>query len=719
MSLQIRVRNDLQAYPRGSGLDTQWVIKDPVSFSHFLFSREEVFLLNLFNGKRTIEQVRRIWQKEFQTLSLTETQLQTLAERFIRDKLVLVEGFGNGVRLHDEERQSKRAQLLMKLSSPLVVKLGGVDPRSILELLWIPGQILFNRFVVVITMFVSLIVFGYFIGHFEEIIARAPTMATFFSAKNLILMTGIIVVVKIVHELSHAVACRKFGGECFEIGVLLLAFFPTLYCDVSDSWTFPERWKRIMVSFAGVYVEILMASISAILWLLSDPGFANSIFFNIAVMCSFNTIFVNGNPLLRYDGYYIVSDLFEQPNLAENARQNLRRVASSFFFDLEEKNVTNLWLALFGFFSMLYRWFVVASIALGVYVLLKRFDFGLLSDAIVFLLLASVVFRMVKQASLDHRKIQRRINITRSLATTLLLVAILLSWCFFPVPSNVYCNFGVESTSSSIVYAPKNGKLSLDVSAYDIVEPGQLLGEVISPELDDQRQQTTKRLKHLEDRADRLVKRFDQEASVAAEVELIRNEIRKVQAQSDAQAREQENLILTSASQGMVRPLTINTDPNVLLPELQDPYGSLFDAQNKDCFVRRGQPLFVIEGREKKLVSYLGEKDVEFLAVGQKVVVGFNQQIDLKRHGIIEEIIEIDVDLNESETESSGMETYIDQVGNTQTLQTPYRVIISVEDFPVEIMVGSSGRARVSVPMRTMLEKTLFVLDRWWNEQNY
>ncbi len=700
-------------------IDSDWVIKDPVSFNHYLFSREEMFLLNLFDGHRTIEQVRRIWQKEFRTRSLTEAQLRALAERFVRDKLVLVDRFGEGTRLHQEERQSRRAQLVMKMASPLVIKLGGIDPRRALELLWLPGQILFNRFVVMINIVIALIVFAYFIGHFEEIAERAATMAGFFSAKNLLIMSIIIFVVKVVHELGHAVACRKFGGECFEIGVLLLAFFPTLYCDVTDSWTFPERWKRMMVSFAGIYVEIILATISAVLWLLTGPGLANSVFFNIAVMCSFNTLFINGNPLLRYDGYYIVSDLFEQPNLAQNAKLNLQRVAGRLFYDVPEKYLPNPWLALFGFFTMLYRWFVIFSIAGGVYVLLKGFGFGPLSDGAVLLLLAGVGFRMIKQWSFDRQKIKRRFNWARSLTTLLVIGVTCLAWFCLPLPSHVYCNFDVESTHSSIVYAPKNGKLKLDIPVYAMVDRGQTLGEVVSLELEDQRRQTINRLQHLKDRSKRLVKRFEQEPSVAAEVELLKNEIQKVEAQLAAQEDEKKSLVLTSAGNGMVRPLVMETNRSILLPESWNPPGSLFDIQNRGCYVRRGQPLFVVEGRDKRLVSYLGEKDVEFLAVGQVVVVGFKQLLNEKLTGTIEEIIEIDAVLNETETESSGMETFVDQIGKKQTLQTPYRVIISVRQFPDHILVGSSGRARVSVPKRTMMEKVLFVIDRWWKEQNY
>lgn len=718
--MQIRVRKDLQTFPRGAGPDAQWIVKDPVSFSHFLFSPEEIFLLNLFDGKRTLEQIRSLWQSEFQTTSLTRQQLEGIADRFVRDNLVVVDHFGTGRRLHEAEGSTKRGQLLMKLSSPLVIKIGGVDPGEILRILWLPGQILFGRLVVFANLLIACLVLVYFIGHFEVIVQRAANMTGFFAAKNLLVMTLIIVVVKIVHELGHAVACQKFGGECFEIGVLLLAFFPTLYCDVTDSWTFADRWKRIMVSFAGIYIEIILATISAVLWLLTGPGLANSIFFNIVVMCSVNTLFINGNPLLRYDGYYILSDLFEQPNLSQNARSSLRRAVSNLFFDQDTTIEQNNWLTLFGLLSMLYRWFVVLSICVGVLLVLKSLNFGILSECIVFLLLGTVGFRMLKQSKLERQPIKRRINLMRSFAVlTILCLAGVACFCL-PLPSNVYCNFAVESAKSSIVYSPKDGKLDLAVMPYDQIDAGQNLGRIINLGLEEQREQTVKRLKNLDERAKRLVRRFDQASAVASEVQLINTEIEKVQAQLEVLEDEQKSLTLSAANGGLLRPITMNANMAYDSADTRMQLsGTLFDAENRDCFVSRGQPLFILEGPEFRLVSYLGEKDVEFLAVGQHIVVAFNQSPAKKLVGTIEAIVETEVKLNEYETASSGMETFIDQSGETQTLQTPYRVIMKLEGFPSWIMVGSNGRARISVANRTLAQKVWFVLDRWWKEQNY
>ena len=140
-------------------------------------------------------------------------------------------------------------------------------------------------------------------------------ISSIFSLRNVGWLALSVVVAKTLHELGHALACRHFGGECHELGILLLVFLPCLYCNVSDAWMFDSRWRRVAVDVAGMYVELVLAAICTFLWWFSVPGWFNSVCFNLMIVCSLNTLLFNGNPLLRYDGYYLLSDLLEVPNL--------------------------------------------------------------------------------------------------------------------------------------------------------------------------------------------------------------------------------------------------------------------------------------------------------------------------------------------------------------------------------------------------------------------
>ena len=198
------------------------------------------------------------------------------------------------------------------------------------------------------------------LGNLDQLAHRIPTISQFLSTQSLISLVVLLSVIKILHEFGHAMACRRCGGECFEIGLILLAFIPTLYCNVTDAWTFPERWKRLLVSFGGIYIEIILATIALIIWMLTGSGFLNAMMFNVFLLCSVNTVLVNGNPLLRYDGYYLLSDLMEQPNLSQKSKEALHYHWVSWFWVPK----TTLSIFQIGFYTILSFHFCIVGLSL-------------------------------------------------------------------------------------------------------------------------------------------------------------------------------------------------------------------------------------------------------------------------------------------------------------------------------------------------------------------
>ena len=133
-------------------------------------------------------------------------------------------------------------------------------------------------------------------------------------------------IVKVLHEFGHGLSCKKFGGECHEIGFMLLVFTPCLYCNVSDSWMLPNKWKRVWIGAAGIYVEMILASIAAFVWYFTEQGTTiNDLCLNMMFLNVVSTVLVNGNPLLRFDGYYILMDALEIPNLRQKSTEVLKR----------------------------------------------------------------------------------------------------------------------------------------------------------------------------------------------------------------------------------------------------------------------------------------------------------------------------------------------------------------------------------------------------------
>ncbi|MEQ1862685.1 MAG: peptidase M50 [Chthoniobacteraceae bacterium] len=178
-----------------------------------------------------------------------------------------------------------------------------------------------------------------------------------------------LVLIKVLHEFGHAFACRKLGGEVHEMGVMFLYFSPVPYVDATSSWAFRERGPRIFVAAAGMLIELFVAALAVFVWANTAPGALHSVAYNMIFVASITTLVFNANPLMRYDGYYILSDWLELPNLSARSMEMLRYLAERSLFacrDLENPAATARegWtLALYGLTSWLYRLIVFAGIA--------------------------------------------------------------------------------------------------------------------------------------------------------------------------------------------------------------------------------------------------------------------------------------------------------------------------------------------------------------------
>lgn len=191
---------------------------------------------------------------------------------------------------------------------------------------------------------------------------------------NLTILAVVFIVLRAVHELGHAMACKAMGGRCTEIGLMLVALvLPLPYCDATSSWRFTETWRRVLVAAAGVLFESVIAAAAAILWANSQPGVTSSICYNIMIVSGVSTLLFNLNPLLRYDGYYILSDLLGIPNLAQRATEMLKYVVVRYAFSVQTTRpptvstpVEAAVVLAYAVLSLPYRVLIAASICLAV-----------------------------------------------------------------------------------------------------------------------------------------------------------------------------------------------------------------------------------------------------------------------------------------------------------------------------------------------------------------
>ncbi len=250
------------------------------------------------------------------------------------------------------------------------------------------------------------------------------------ATNNLFLLYLGTVVIKALHEFGHAYFCRRFGGEVHVMGVMLMIFTPMPYVDATSSWSFRERWKRVLVGAAGMIVELFFAAIAAFVWDETAPGIVHTLAYNIMFVASVSTVIFNINPLLRFDGYYILSDLLEIPNLSQRATTQLRHLSERHVFGVKNSQTQAGtrreagWLTFFGIASGIYRVIVFSGVLL---IVADRFlIIGIVMAAVCLISWAVVpVVRFAKYLSSNPRLDRvrpRAIGVTAGIAVFLIVL---------------------------------------------------------------------------------------------------------------------------------------------------------------------------------------------------------------------------------------------------------------------------------------------------------
>jgi putative peptide zinc metalloprotease protein len=345
-----------------------YILRDPLSGRHFRVTSEAHMILELLDGSRTFEQVYR----------LAEGRLaqQTPPEQEVLDLLLQLHGTDllRGMPLRDSRELAARAaaarhtRIMRNLKSLLAIRVPLINPDRFLDRTRGIGRALFSP----IGFAAWLLIVGWALfevgANWGELTGNVAERVL--ATDNLLLLTLAFVISKLVHEFGHGFAVKRWRGEVNEMGITLLVFMPVPYVEASSSATFHSKWQRIAVGAAGMYVELLLAAGAMFAWLHLEPGLLRTLAFNTMVVASVSTVVINANPLLRYDGYFILADLIEIPNLAPRSYRYLGDLVQRYLFGVRGRSPVvaadgeKSWLVVYAIASYLCRMFVIAMIAL-------------------------------------------------------------------------------------------------------------------------------------------------------------------------------------------------------------------------------------------------------------------------------------------------------------------------------------------------------------------
>jgi putative peptide zinc metalloprotease protein len=384
--VKIHIRRDLDIAPQKYEGRTYFVVKDPVSLRYYRFKEQEEFLIGLMDGDHTLDDAQKAYEKRFRPERLTLEDLEGFAQQLLTAGLAHNESPQAGKQLFDRRKKRRRSEWMQTLTNILYIKIPVYDPDWLLEKMLPYLRWIFTTWFLIASVCVMLAAVLHVATHFETFYEKLPSYHEFFQFKTVMYLWIALGAVKVIHEFGHGLSCKAFGGEVHEMGLLFLVFSPCLYCNVSDAWTLPSKWKRITISAAGIYVEFMIACIATFVW-WNTPAhpFLNNLSLSLMIVCSISTFVFNANPLMRYDGYYVLADWLEIPNLRDRSNKYLQRLAMEHCLGIELQPEQYMALGrrilfvAYAVISYIYRWVITFSILYFMSTFLDRYKLGVVS----------------------------------------------------------------------------------------------------------------------------------------------------------------------------------------------------------------------------------------------------------------------------------------------------------------------------------------------------
>ncbi len=370
-----KFRQDLEEsrFPESDGVESV-VLKDPVTERYFRLSRYEYNFLTALNGERSVEQAVEFMKGK--GVHYSEEDAKLIFTRAAHYGLVLGTPFGTAKRLASLKRQMKNAGKAKFVASSFFYSIPLLNPDAFLgKTVWVFNLIARRRFV--LPLFLAALGAIYLVITGWSRVEREYLY--FFNARNLFYLTITLTVAKFTHEFSHAYCAKSFGLHVPQMGVSLLMFIPCLFCNTTDAWGLADRRQRMAISAAGILAETIMAVGAAYIWWFTKPGVLNSLAFYLMAVSFVSTIVFNGNPLIKFDGYFVLMDYLRIPNLAQKSMDHVkylfmnRTLGVGDFRSVAETPRERFIFTLYGFCAILYRVTLYAGLVAGVYYKFDKF----------------------------------------------------------------------------------------------------------------------------------------------------------------------------------------------------------------------------------------------------------------------------------------------------------------------------------------------------------
>ena len=717
--LALRRRPDLVTAKHVYRNEPYWMIKDPLEMEFYRLNEEEYAVLTLVDGVHSLDQIKSEFEAKYPSQRITARELQMFISDLNSKSLLAYSSPDVGSRLIERAKEKRWIKIKQNLSNIMSFKWRGVDPDRFLD--WLTPKVgwIFSLPAVVCALIFMAAACLWVLVHADTFVTKLPALTEFLQPQNWLLLTLAIMVMKVVHELGHGVCFKRFGGECHEIGVMFMLFIPTLYCSTTDSWLLQSKWKRAAIGAAGMYVELLIAASATFAWWFSQPGTINLLCLNIMATGSLSVFIFNGNPFLKYDGYYILSDILELPNLLERAG----KVTQSWFLkyglgideDAEPNSRfdTKLTLVTYRLLAFGFRILILGTILFLMIDRLSPLGLGylglILGSTTLLSLFVPPMFGLYKFFKIPGRL--HRMRIQKSIPTFLIISVVLGLVCLVPFPYHIFCSFTIQPRGGQTLYIKEKAILkSVHVVPGQTVAKGQTIAELIN--LDTLLSLTKLKAEGDEVSAELELLERGRESSpdAAAKISKLQESLTTNIASRKKYEEILESFHIVAPRDGQVIPEWTSRKPDTS-EGLGTWDGSPLDEENLGTWLESGDKLCSVgDLSQLEAVLAVNEHDIGLLREGQTVSLMLNSHAGKRLVSHIESIARNHSEqLPNSLSSKYGGSIQLEASKNQRASQRPtdehFEARVAITESDMHLSSGLRGQARIRIGFRTIFQR--------------
>ena len=478
------LRQDLEIFRGNSREDglPAWLLYDAIRNKYFSLGLTAFKLIKNWKGGEDIKN----FEKKINSsgIDTSEEEIKSFISFLHQNNLIIQPTGQNITYLMQQKNSMKKSWLMHAIHNYLFFKIPLFKPDD-----WLSKTLKYVKHFAS-KKFRNLVYFFGFIGLFlvvQQLETFKSTFLYFFSFQGLMLYFLTLVFVKCLHELGHAYIAKYYGCRVSAIGIAFLVFFPFLYTDTTDAWRLRNHKERLLINFGGILTELHLALIATFIWaVLPDGGFKSAAFF-LATTSWISSLTINVSPFMRFDGYYVFSDWLRAENLQPRSFALARWKIRESLFGLnhpppEEINPSRRWtFIVYAWATWVYRFFLFLGIALLVY----HFAFKILGIILFIIEIHWFILLPIIREIKNWYKLKTEIRFNKQTKRTLIIILSLLMILFLPWKSSLKIPAVYVSEKYSKVFAPYPSKIkNILVNKDDVVEKGQELIELYSPDLD-------------------------------------------------------------------------------------------------------------------------------------------------------------------------------------------------------------------------------------------